>query len=78
MVRQSPMHVLKWRLEPTLTCRHLLFEGGKNNSRQLVAVEEEEEENEERVDGRLKRRRGEETVSTPSPNAPVFWIDGPR
>jgi hypothetical protein len=53
------MHVLKWTLEPTLTCRHLLFEGGKNNSRQLVDVEEEEEKNEERVDGRLRRRRGE-------------------
>ena len=57
---------------------HLLYEGGKNNSCQLVAVEEEEEENEERVDGRLKRRRGEETVSTPWPIALVFWIDGPR
>jgi hypothetical protein len=44
-----------------------LFEGEKNNSRQLVAVEEEEEENGERVDGRLRRCRGEETVSTPWP-----------
>jgi hypothetical protein len=72
------MHVLKWRLEPTLTCRHLLFEGRKNNSCQLVAVEEEEEENEERVDGRLRCRRGEEMVSTPWPIAPLFRIDGPH
>jgi hypothetical protein len=58
------MHVLEWKVELILTSQYLLFKGGNNNCCQLVAMEEEEEEIEERMDGRLKRRRGEQTVST--------------